>query len=227
MHIRSLLICTLSAVVAHSAAAEADHLPFTEGIIYEYERLPPNLGMYVAYFSGTAEVGGANVHVQHFEGPPSPLLAFWSVTPDGDKLYHGFHDSSPVLWQPPILMLDEPLYVGKSWEVDSQSSEGIAVHIRFDVTAFGEVAVPAGTYQAFTIRETVEWPEGGGRGLVHSHLRGTSGLTDITQQVTHHSYADGIGLILSQFGSRIDRLFSRRTVAVQPTTWTGIRLLYR
>ncbi len=73
--------------------------------------------------------------------------------------------------------------------------------------------------------DTVEFPEGGEANKIRRHIRGTQGLTDTTQQVTDWSYASGIGQILIVIGSRTDPLLSLRTVAVQPATWTRIRML--
>jgi hypothetical protein len=225
MRIGILAICAISLTLA-SSDASADLLPFTEGVIYEYERIPQHLGTYMVYFSGTADIEGTTTHVRRFDDGQQQ---FWSETPESDKLLHGtaFRLEPPLLFHPPILWVDEPLFVGKIWEVESQDSDSLAFHIRFEVTAFGDVTVPAGTFQAFTIRETVEYPEGGGADKVRRLVRAIRRSTDTTQQVTEESYADGIGHILITFGSRTDRLFSLRTVAVQPSTWTRIRMLYR
>lgn len=224
MRIGILAICAITLAFASSAAA-VDHLPFTEDIVYEFERIPENLGTYTAYFSGTADIEGTTTHVQRFDDGQQ---LFWSETPEGDKFVHGtaFRLEPPLLFHPPILWVDEPLFVGKIWEVESQDSDSLAFRIRFEVTAFGDVTVPAGTFQAFTIAETVEYPEGWGADNV-CRLRAIRRSTDTIQQVAEESYADGIGRILITFGSRTDRLLSLRTVAVEPSTWTRIRLLYR
>lgn len=47
-----LAICALLLVMTSSASG-ADHFPFTEGIVYEYQRIPQHLGRYTVYFSGT------------------------------------------------------------------------------------------------------------------------------------------------------------------------------
>jgi hypothetical protein len=89
------------------------------------------------------------------------------------------------------------------------------------------VTVPAGTFQAFTIEDTWEYPEGLPIGKVHSILRAVTELGDTAQQAFRRTYADGIGMILWVYGSRTDRLVSFRTVAVEPSTWSRIRMLYR
>ena len=218
-------ICTISLMLASSAAG-LDHLPFTEGVIHEYERIPQNLGTYTVYFSGTADIEGTSTHVQRYDDGQQ---LFWTETAEGDKLLHGtaFRDEMPLTFSPPILEIDEPLFVGKIWEVESQDSDSLAFHIRFEVTTFGDVTVPAGTFQAFTIRETVEFPEGAEADKARRLLAAIRGSSEITQQVSNRSYADGIGKILAVFGSRTDRLLSLRTVAAEPTTWTQIRTLYR
>lgn len=132
-----------------------------------------------------------------------------------------------MVFSPPILRIDEPLFVGKIWELDSQDSDSLTYHFRFEVTAFGDVVVPAGTFQAFTIRQSVEYPEGGGAEKVRRPLPGILGSTEITQQVLDQSYVDGIGLIQIVLGPRTDGLISRRTVSVEPSTWSRIRMLYR
>jgi hypothetical protein len=225
MRIETLAMCALSLTFASSTAG-VDHLPLGEGVIYEYERIPQHLGRFVVYFSGTVDIDGTTTHVRRFDDGQQ---TFWSETPEGDKLLHGtaFRDETPLLFFPPLLCVDEPLFVGKLWEVDSQDSDSLAFHIRFQVTAFGEVTVPAGTFQAFTIRQTVEYPEGEEADKICRLIRGVQGLTDATQQVSERSYADGIGEILIVFGSRTDRLLSFRTVGVEARTWTRVRMLYR
>jgi len=222
-----LAICALSLSLAMaSAAGGADHFPFTEGIIYEYERIPQHFGRFTATFSGTVDIEGTTTQVLRFDDGQQQ---FWSETPEGDKLLHGiaFRDEMPLLFSPPILWIDEPLHLGKIWEVDSVDSDSLAFHIRYEVTAFGDVTVPAGTFQAFTIRETVEFPEGGRVDKVRRLAQEIWGSSNTTQQVSERSYADGIGPILIVFGSRSDRLLSFRTVAVQASTWSRIRMLYR
>lgn len=234
MRIVGILICACWLALAGEAAG-ADYFPLAEGVVYEYEysiSQPSGwylTGTYATYFSGTADIGGTITRVLHRAGGVDDgVRIFWSETAEGDKLGHGGSiQGTLVTYSPPILMIDAPLYVGKTWEVDSQDSDGLATHFHFEVTAQGEVAVPAGTFEAFTIRETVEWPEGGRTGRLYSRFRWTSDQSDIAKQVAHYSYADGIGLILYRFGGRIDRLLSLRTISVQPATWTGIRLLYR
>jgi len=225
MRVVMLAVCMLSTAEV-SGAAGADHLPFTEGIIYEYERIPQHLGRYIVYFSGTADIQGTTTYIRRFGDGQQQ---FWSETLEGDKLLHGiaFRLETPLLFFPPILVIDEPLSVGKIWEVDSQDSDSLAFHIRYEVTAFDDVTVPAGTFPAFTIRETVEFPEGGQADKFRRLIRGIRGPIQTTQQVADDTYANGIGKVLIVFGSRTDRLYSRRTVAVQPSTWTSIRMLYR
>lgn len=229
-------ICALLLVTAVGQAG-ADYFPLAEGVIYEYEYSiwQPSgwylTGTYVTYFSGTAEVGGDVTHVLHYAGGVDEgLLAFWSETPEGDKLFHGSHlprIGPPILWSPPILTLDEPLYVGKTWVVDSRDSDSLAVRIHFEVTAFGEVTVPAGTFQAFTIEDTWEFPEGMRGRKVYTRFWGDQDVAAAVPYMSRRIYADGVGQLFEVFGGRTERLLAVRTIGVQPTTWTGIRLLYR
>ena len=216
-----------------SGAAGTDYFPLTEGVIYEFEYNTPQLGgTYIKYFSGTAEIGGETTHVLHIVGSDSPFgrLHFWSETVERDKLFHGAHTiglGTPLLFSPPILMIDAPLFIGKTWVVDSRDSDSLAVRFHFEVTAFGEVTVPAGTFQAFTIRSTLEFPEGNDASKFLARIRGVPSFAGTAQQGFRISYADGIGQVLEVFGSSIERLLSIRTIAIESVTWTRIRMLYR
>ena len=226
MRIETVAICALSLAFTSADAVGVDHFPFTEGVVYEYERIPQHLGTFIVYFSGTADIRGTTTHVRRFD---DGLHQFWSETLEGDKYLHGtaFRLEPPLLFSPPILWIDEPLDVGKIWEVDSVDSDSLAFHIRFEVTAFGDVMVPAGTFEAFTIRQTVEYPEGGGVDKVRRLIHAIWASSATAQQVSDRIYAEGIGQIVWVYGSRTDRLLSRRTVAVEPSTWSRIRMLYR
>jgi len=229
MRILILAIYMVSLSVA-SGAAGTNHFPLTEGVVNGYEFSTGQLaGTYITYFSGTADVGGTTTHVRHYAGGVhSGLLHFWSETAEGDKFFHG--SDTPFggyYFFPPILMIDEPLYVGKTWVVDSRASDSLAVRIHFEVTAFGQVTVPAGAFQAFTVEDTWEFPEQVQGNKNYPTLWGIPGLAGTARQVSRSTYADGIGLIQQVFGGRTDRLISRRTVGVESVTWTRIRMLYR
>jgi hypothetical protein len=228
---RSLFLAFFMSSLALAPVAHgADHFPLVEGAVYEYEySIPQESGTYIAYFAGTAEVGGAVTRVRHIVGAsPYELQHFWSETAEGDKLFHGAHTlgiGSLRHFSPPILMIDEPLFVGKTWVVESVSSDGFAARVHFEVTAQGAVTVPAGTFQAFTVEDTWEFPENPPAEIAQACIRTTRGAAGTnTGRV---SYADGVGEVQEVFGSRTERLLSFSTVAVQASTWSGIRMLYR
>jgi len=183
----------------------------------------------IAYFAGTADVGGAVTRVWHIVGEgPYERQHFWSETAEGDKLFHGAHTlgiGSLTHWSPPILMIDEPLFVGKTWVVDSESSDGIAARAHFEVTALGAVTVPAGAFQAFTVEDTWEFPENPSAEKAQACMRMMWGAAGT--YTYRRSYADGVGEVQEAFGARTERLLSFRTVAVHASTWSGIRMLYR
>lgn len=227
-------ICALL-LAAAAGRAGADYFPLSEGVVYEYEysiRQPSGwylTGTYVTYFSGTTDVGGTITRVLHYAGDGHDgLLHFWSQTPEGDKYFHGSYiPSGGYYFSPPILMIDEPVFVGKTWVVDSRASDSLAVRIHFEVTAFGEVTVPAGTFQAFTIEDTWEFPEGMRGRKVYTRFWGDQDVAAAVPYMSRRTYADGVGQLFEVFGGRTERLLAVRTIGVQPTTWTGIRLLYR
>jgi hypothetical protein len=226
MQVEYRLIWSIALAIV-SVAEGADRFPLTEGVVWEYQRFPQNLGRYSVYFSGHVDVEGTTACILRADNGQQ---SFWSETPDGDKLAHGgaFRLEAPLTYSPPIVKIDEPLYVGKTWEVNTRDSDGLVIHILYEVTAYGDVVVPAGTFEAFTIREALDYPEGGGAQKAQPLLREwRDGPNDTKTQVAYDTYADGIGLIQSSFGSRTDSLLSRRTVAVEATTWTRIRTLYR
>lgn len=230
MRIVVLAISMLSLSMA-SGAGGTDYFPLAEGVVREYEyEISQGSGTYITYFSGTADVGGMTTHVLHYAGGiHTGLLHFWSETPEGDKFFHGSDAGfGGYYFSPPIPMLDEPLYVGKTWVVDSRASDSLAVRVHFEVTAFGEVTVPAGTFQVFTVQDTWEFPEGTRAGNLFASVHMELGLLGASQQTVGKSYyADGVGQVQEVFGSRTERLRAIRTVEVEQTTWSRIRLLYR
>lgn len=224
MRHETLAILALSLVVA-AVDAKADHFPFTEGVIHEFERVPEPLGRFIVYFSGTAEIESTTTHVRRTD---SGQQEFWSETSEGDKYLHGaaFGLEEPLLFSPPILAIDEPLSVGKTWEMDIRDTDGIEFHIRYEVIAFGDVTVPAGTFHAFTLRRALSFPELKPDQDIRRLVMAIGGTIEGSQQVSHRSYVNGLGQILWTLGSRTDQLLSIRTVGVESTTWTRIRMLF-
>lgn len=210
-----------------SLAWGVDYFPFTEGIRYQYQILPVHLGRETRYFSGTAVVNGQLTR-GFVRSSRTNFTEFWSETPEGDKVWHGDDDPNRY-FDPPIPYIVAPLFVGKSWELTSAmvivaTNDTIRLHWRFEVLGFGQVTVPAGTFEAVTIRQTVE-ELGGRRNKPETALVGPMGasLGGVPADI---SYADGVGRIQVVDGSFGDQLLSYGPTAVEPVTWSQIRALY-
>lgn len=228
--------CTTGFVVASLITAAAGRVvaqpfPLSETMEWIYEVTLQNATetMSVNFF-GIASVGGLPTHVRIFSGGSDDgLRQYWSEDVDGAILLHGWdRDGLSVQHNPPIRWVDVPLTVGKTWESTTQSLFGTLV-IAFEVVGHGPVTVPAGTFDCATVTYTVTGPMAwktasygltGRRSDVAAGGNGT-GNTE--------SYADGIGVVESVFGtSRTDRLVSvSDVVAIRAKTWAAVKALYR
>lgn len=201
---------------------DTDYFPIKEGIVWRYDAHDDiQFWEESRHFLGTIELNGTTAHILHYEGGPyDGLQEYWSEDAEGDIRYHGFSHLPwlSIVFTPPILWYDFPLFVGKTWQTSPSQ-----IDLRFEVVEQRSITVPAGTFECFTI-ERYEAPEKAsslatdvlGR---RSRPPGRAGWEDV---------APAVGLVQSLTSWEQFRLRAIDTVtAVQLTTWSAVRRLYR
>lgn len=185
-----------------AARASGDFFPIIDGHEwrYEVEDWYPELEHYSAAFDGVEEVNGHLTHVLRSTHDGYVQENYWSQDGSGDVFEH-FHQ-----FDVPIRMLDVPLFVGKTWSTTVQTASGPVVFLS-RVESFGPVTVPAGTFDCFLI------------------ARFSDGIFYAAEY-----YAENIGLVTRAVHDpwSVERLMTLPgPVAVEPTTWSQVRQLYR
>jgi len=163
------------------------------------------------------------------------LVNYWSTGPDGDLLLWGWsRGNGGYYYLPPIVLVDSPLALGKSWSttVDvyavSDSSFVSADEFSFAVYDHADITVPAGTFES--------WGVGYGTSSKKNFIEGRYNLMgeEIGAEVSAGTgdveswYAEGVGLVQHNL-STVHRLedYSGRLVANKATTWGGIKAIFR
>ena len=219
-------------------AADSDYFPIEEGIIWRYDAGDDIQGWQESrYFFGTIELNGTTAHILHYEGGPyDGMREYWSKDAEGDIRYHGFSQPpliSLIVFTPPILWYDFPLYVGKTWQTSPSQ-----IDLLFEVVQQRSITVPAGTFQSFTI-ERYEAPEKTSvvatDGLARrSRARGHEGWEDVAPAVGlvrsvtsweqfHLRAIDTVTAVKRRLGPRFDAYFgsgptdgTRRSIQSEP-----------
>ena len=125
-----------------AGAASGDPFPLTEGILRHYEiTYSDHVTNDVRFFLGTAEINSTTTHVLHYAGgDDNGLQQYWSQDAGGDVFFHGFdRPEVSAQYSPPILYIDVPLFVGKTWDTTTVSP--FAIHFHFEVVAEEDVTV--------------------------------------------------------------------------------------
>jgi hypothetical protein len=227
LHRSIILVAALTLV---SPAMAVDYFPIVEGVVWTYHSSSPQWDdQYTTHFAGTEVVNGVTAKVMRFAGGQDEgLQQFWTDTPEGDKFIHGWSlgDGLRNEFIPPLLDIDSPLFLGKTWDVATVGSLSGPLTVHYTVVAAGPVTVPAGTFEAFAIDTQIEWPLA--MKAPGISLFGTVRTASVGEPYDRRMYADGIGLIGWSSGWRVDELLDvDATVGVSAATWTAIRQFYR
>ena len=204
-------------------------LPLEDGRSWSYGGLS---GSEVQTVEGTVIILGRSTKSivyspsTHNEG----LRYYWSVNAEGDVLLHGTSQSETgSAFVPPIVMLDVPLWLGKTWSqtidvYDLPDEEHVAsFEIRLGVVEEGLITVPAGSFPAFGIRADSPEPSASGSGPMFPgdgpSASGSRGGP------ANWYYAEGVGVVrYVGHGGPYDLL---STTAVEIGSWASIKSLYR
>jgi hypothetical protein len=161
------------------------------------------------------------------------LRNFWSTAADGDVLLHGFLNPAFGGWgyDPPIVMLDAPLFVGKTWQQTSDGRDLVTgdllftLEIAFQVFEEGVLAVPAGSFDTFGIGQIAPRRFVDGTGAVFG-LDGER-ITDVRGGTASQYYSQNVGLVRDIADDTYDLLAYGSPTAVESRSWAGVKDLYR
>ncbi len=224
------LVFFLILVWSMPAVAE-DYLPLQTGNFWSY-----------VTSGGDQEMRVVTGQVPFFQGMPyaiehtisvsdQGLVNYWTLDPDGDVLLWGFfRDGWGYVYEPPIVMVDAPLAVGKSWStnVDIISLPDTSYVTTADLQYFAaeaqDVIVPAGIFASFGIGS----PDPGAKSLLGGRytLWGTLVTDKANEELTW--YSAGVGVVQERISSLLMlETYTDRPVSVEMTTWGGVKALYR
>jgi hypothetical protein len=228
---KPIILCILILLTAGPVTAE-DYQPLATG----------NFWSYVAE-SGVEETRVVGEPVPIFQDNPYPLeytigdpdnqglINFWTSESDGGVLLWGFERQTwGILYQPPIRMVDAPLYVGKTWTVtaDLYSLPDTVFYqtmeFSFMVHEDPELTVPAGEFPTFGIGDQAPATLAllGGR----YNLMGE--ITTNKDSFVNRWYSLGVGLVQEH----LDEIYQLETwtddpVGVEASSWGAVKALYR
>ena len=206
--------------------------------------LPLEIGNFWSYVSedGATEMRVVSEQVPVFQGNPYQieytssagnhgLINYWTSEPDGGVLLWGFsRPNLGYLYQPPIRMVDAPLYVGKTWTETTdiyslpdttfvQTAETI-----FWVAEDPELTVPAGVFPTFGIDEFSPDLQV----LLDSRfsLAGES-RTNMSRYVSQW-FSLGVGVVQVDYNFILQlETYTDHPVAVEVSSWGAVKALYR
>jgi hypothetical protein len=226
----AFLVLTV-AVLPLVALAEPVYLPLSTGNVWSYEGSTGEAETMTVI--GTGQVMGETVHIIDYSASThnDPLQNYWTTGADGDVFLWGFFRDEDggwgVAYQPPLLWVDGPAFVGETWACTTQVYwlpgevlEGTFTY-EFIVTWEGLLALPAGDFEAIAIGFTDPvWPPAVGR------LFSPDGLVDGSRPDPDRWYSDGVGLVQYEAGTLYE-LVSHGISPVRTASWTRIKLMYR
>ncbi|MFN0149610.1 MAG: hypothetical protein ACKVU1_02735 [bacterium] len=224
-----LPLATLLALFAAAPAYSTEYLPLATGNQWSYASIEGSSEVQTVV--GTAPVWGVSTSViDHTESTFNEGLEnYWTTGSDGDVFLWGFNrtlDGFGWLYDPPILYVDAPLFVGKTWssEVDVYELPDTTYFATFNLlfTVHEDVllSVPAGAFQSYGIG----YDAGGGAsmsilGTLGRALRGTGPSV---------WFSDGTGEVQYSSASELFRLVSVNVPnSTSATSWGAIKGLYR
>jgi len=225
-----ILACSLALLLVGSADAE-EYLPLETGNFWSYRAE-----------DGSEEMRVVGDPVPVLQGNPYPieypispenqgLVNFWTSEPDGGVLLWGFwRDSWGIVYQPPVRMVDAPLFVGKVWPntVDlyalPDTSFYMTMDFSFTVHEDPVMTVPAGEFPTYGIGYTDEpgklFP--GGRYTLWGEK-----ITDKNRGADTW-YSLGVGIVQEEIGDLLQlESYTDHPVGVEVSSWGAVKALYR
>lgn len=229
-----LLVAAVAALlqVALPATAE-DYLPLTIGNYWvydgscfaEHER---------ATITGTIQLWGTDVFVNRIsESTHNEGLENYFTTSEEDVNLWGFRwsDGYGMVYYPPLLVVDGPLFLGKQW------TSTITIYSTPDSTILGQetwlfqvdtdemLALPAGSFHAFGIAAGVPSPR------AHPSLGGLGPggevLSPAHPRTPSRWWSEGIGIVQYSTSDMYQlSAYGNEPTATQMTSWGRVKALY-
>lgn len=148
---------------------------------------------------------------------------FWTQGDDGVTWLHGAWnaDGFSATYDPPILYIESPLYLGLVWTTEF-GYNGEIYEMTYEVLEEGDTTVPMGVLYAYGIGgpSRSRLPVAGGH-ADHDPLGRR--LTDQSRS-TDRWLTENIGLIRDESGFELVSFYG--SVAVASTTWTAVKALF-
>lgn len=206
----------------------AEYLPLDLGNFWNYSTVDGAVER--IQISEETTVLGRDVFVIEFieSEENQGLKSFWSTGPDNDTYLHGFWRQSGwgLAYDPPILYLDAPLDLGKTWTThfDAYSLPDTTYDTSWDATLevseAGIYEVGAGSFPGFGIQEVGETRERSAYALDGRLQKNPGRGADAW-------YSEGVGEIQYDRGPLFTLDSYSGTVASDTETWDGIKALFR
>jgi hypothetical protein len=164
---------------------------------------------------------------------------FWTVDMGGDLYLHGAHNITTdfvVSYEPPILWLDAPLELDKTWSTSFQpffsldgTNPGNPGVNHLQVFESADLTVPYGTFPAFGIgyagTQKLTAPDGRAYDLL-GFTQEVGGLP--TSKGAFSWFSDGLGRLQEIYeGATYQLVTWNGPVPVMAETWGGLKNLYR
>ena len=155
-----IILLLFSLFALRGADAASSFRPLEIGYFQEFDGIA---GQHEAkaVVRNTMVFGNATSVVEYYDSDLNDGLEnYWSVSPEGHVLLWGYfrrNDGFGQVYYPPIRMVDDPPYEGKTWTTHFRVyslPDTILVNegdLAFEVYEEGEVSVPAGTFYAYGI----------------------------------------------------------------------------
>jgi hypothetical protein len=233
------MLCLLGVIAVHAvsprAAAESrtTYLPLAQDCTWSYTA--QNGSAETQTVVGQRVLFGSAVTVIDYSQSTANegLENYWTTESDGDVLLWGFFRDGPSPWgqlyQPPIRVLDAPLFVGETWSGETfqydlpDTIPAGSLTWDFRVYGEGQLTVPAGTFDTFGVGPDslgTGGPARAGFSLSGERIGDAAGERSATSW-----WAPWVG----QVQYRSDTTYQLASYSVTPVaraTWTTIKALY-
>jgi hypothetical protein len=224
--VRLGFVLTLIVVLTPSACLSQEYLPLSFGSSWHYEGVQGAQERQTVV--GTVDVWGMSTRVIQFtESTHNPgLKNYWTTEPDRDVLLWGFNRKGfGWLYNPPIRVLDAPLFIGKTWsttvQIFSVPDTVLVGTFPFAFTVYeeGVISVPAGSFSAFGIGSTTPLPA---RYSISGEVARAEpqGSADVW-------YSEGVGRVRYIADQRYDLESYGQPTPVLSATWGSIKRQFR
>lgn len=229
----AIAIATCASLGAGASHAQS-YLPLALGNRWTYQGVN---GLHdVQVITGATTIQGRTVSVKSYleSSSNTGLENYWSEELDGDLLVSGFFingvDPWGVVYDPPLLVLDAPLALGKTWTTRS------TVYRLPDMTSLGTfdftlavfedttLVVPAGTFRAFGIGQS---PMLAMAAIAPRAFFSLDGALQASSGSPSDWYAAGVGVVQYDADDLYQLAGSELPTPVAATSWGKLKRLYR